>query len=227
MRQWRSPVRTSKLSGNQEIRKSRNQEIKNGKFENGKRVASNRNTTRGVCLALVAPAVRQGHCRRRARRPARTLSPSRPPSGKAGGAIAMQTKEIHPKTKLREEKSDLKKEERIGVVMHQINKPHALYDHIWTPIPAHDPRTRSGRASPSCTAGGITDTSAIIGHLIQLTTAVKTLDELCKLTRSTDVLSLRNRAISLLAEWTHALDQQVSLCVREVDRSATAGGSGV
>ena len=65
-----------------------------------------------------------------------------------------------------------------------------------------------------------------VGHVIQLTTAVKTLDELCKLTRSTDVLSLRNRAISLLAVWTHALDQQVSLCVREVDRSATVGGSG-
>ena len=139
----------------------------------------------------------------------------------------MQTKEIHPKTKLREEKSDLKKEERIGVVMHEINKPRALYDNIWTPIPANDPRTRSGRASPSCTAGGSTDTSAMnVGHVIQLTTAVKTLDELCNLTRSTDVLSLRNRAISLLAVWTHALDQQVSLCVREVDRSATVGGSG-
>ena len=168
MRQWRSPVRTSKLSGNQEIRKSRNQEIKNGKFENGKRVASNRNTTRGVCLALVAPAVRQGHCSRRARRPARTLSPSRPPSGKAGGAIAMQTKEIHPKTKLREEKSDLKKEERIGVVMHQINKPHALYDHIWTPNPTRAvPRTTSATVSPSCSAGGSTDTSAMdIGHVM-------------------------------------------------------------
>ena len=140
----------------------------------------------------------------------------------------MQTKEIHPKTKLREEKSDLKKEERIGVVMHEINKPHALYDHIWTPIPAHDPRTRSGRASPSCTAGGSTDTSAMnvgptLYDVIQLTTAVKTLDELCKLTRSTDVLSLRNRAISLLAVWTHALDQQVSLCVWEEDGSATVG----
>ena len=127
----------------------------------------------------------------------------------------MQTKEIHPKTKLREEKSDLKKEERIGAVMHEINKPHALYDHIWTPNPARsDPCTTSAMASPSCTAGGSTDTSAMnVGHVIQLTTAVKTLDELCKLTRSTCVLSLRNRAISLLAEWTHALDQQVSLCV--------------
>ena len=113
------------------------------------------------------------------------------------------------------------------MVMHEINKPRALYDNIWTPIPANDPRTRSGRASPSCTAGGSTDTSAMnIGHVIQLTTAVKTLDELCKLTRSTCVLSLRNRAISLLAEWTRALDQQLSLCVRELDRSATVRDSG-
>ena len=139
----------------------------------------------------------------------------------------MQTKEIHPKTKLREEKSDLKKEERIGVVMHQINKPHALYDHIWTPNPTRAvPRTTSATVSPSCSAGGSTDTSAMdIGHVMQLTTSVKTLDELCKFTRSTDaqLISLRNQAISLLAVWTHALDQRGSLCVRDMDGSDTVG----
>ena len=114
------------------------------------------------------------------------------------------------------------------MVMHEINKPHALYDNIWNPIPASaGPRARSATASPSCTAGGNTHTSAMnVGHVIQLTTAVKTLDELCNLRRSTDVLSLRNRAISLLAVWTHALEQQVSHSVRDVNGSATVGGSG-
>ena len=47
------------------------------------------------------------------------------------------------------------------MVMHEINK-HALYDHIWTPNPARaGPRATSATASPSCTAGGSTDTSAV------------------------------------------------------------------
>ena len=64
-----------------------------------------------------------------------------------------------------------------------------------------------------------------IGHVMQLTTSVKTLDELCKFTRSTDaqLISLRNQAISSLAVWTHALDQRGSLCVRDMDGSDTVG----
>ena len=133
--------------------------------------------------------------------------------------------EIHPKTKVREEKSDLKKQERIGVVMHEINKPHALYDNIWTPNSARaGPCATFAVASPSCTASGSTNSIAMnVGDVMQLTTAVKVLDELCKCTHSNDaqLIFLRNRSVSLLAVWTRALDQQTSLC-----GSATVGSDG-
>ena len=125
----------------------------------------------------------------------------------------MQTKEIHPKTKLREEKSDLKKEERIGAVMHEINKQHALYDDgIWTPnMASGDPHAAFATSSPSCTAGGSTDARADkkdLKHLMKLVTLVKMVDDLCKCTRSTDaqLVSLRSQALSLLQVWTRALE---------------------
>ena len=64
-----------------------------------------------------------------------------------------------------------------------------------------------------------------LGHVITLTTSVKLLDELCKLTFATDtqLISLRNQGISLLAVWTHALDQRPRVC--DVDGSATAGSA--
>ena len=158
---------------------------------------------------------RGGTClNHRARRTAGTLSPSRPPSGKACGAIAMQTKEIHPKTKLREEKSDLKKEERIGkLVMHEINQPcGSLYDAVWTPDTARvGLHAAFATSSPSCTAGGSTDARADkkdLKHLMKLVTLVKLVDDLCKCTRSTDaqLVSLRSQALSLLQVWTRALE---------------------
>ena len=112
------------------------------------------------------------------------------------------------------------------MVMHEINK-HALYDHVWTPNPARaGPCATSAMVSPSCTAGGSTNIIAMnVGDVMQLTTAVKALDELCKCTHSNDaqLIFLRNRSVSLLAVWTHELDQQVSLCRRKVDGSATVG----
>lgn len=124
----------------------------------------------------------------------------------------MQTN-ANPKTKAREAKADLKKEERIGTVMHEINKPcGSLYDAVWTPDTARvNLHAAVATLSPSCTAGGSTDARADkmdLKHFMKLVTLLELADDLCKCTCSTDaqLVSLRSQALSLLQKWTHALE---------------------
>ena len=65
----------------------------------------------------------------------------------SNGVVAMDEKKIHPKTAAREAKSDVKKEERIGSVMDNINERLSFFESFnspWPPRGSSPPSTMHG-----------------------------------------------------------------------------------
>ena len=198
-RQWRSPVRTSKI---QEIGKSGNREI--GKSDNRERIVRIRlfNLTTHFFDALgVLAEKRQGQC---------CIFSST-------AVIAMNEKRIHPKTAIREAKSDTKKEERIGSVMDEINERRPLQEPSNAPWP---PRVSSGAtsfSSASSTLPGSRTTCVPpdLKEIMQLASWVSMLSDFIRTESDPDswYVAARRRATTLLqckeSQW-HELQTRVT-----------------
>ena len=120
--------------GNREIGKSGNREIGNASCAYDYRNA----TTHFFDALVVLAEKRQGQC---------CIFSST-------AVIAMNKQIIHPKTAIREAKSDAKKEERIGSVMHEINEQLTLHESINLPWPTRASTSTTFGRSPGSTLPG-------------------------------------------------------------------------
>ena len=112
--------------------------------------------------------------------------------------IAMDEKRIlHPKTAAREAKSDVKKEERIGGVMDEINGRLALHDSINAPWP---PRISSGAAVFSSPGDRATCVPPDLKDLMQLASWISILSDFIRTEPGIDswYVAARRRATTLL-----------------------------
>ena len=125
----------------------------------------------------------------------------------------MQTCAIHPKTARREEKSDKKKEERIGaqLVAEIMGSPtdtatFAISDPIWRPASLHlqptwasQPRNCGGHDGREHACAPAVDLSA----LLQLTAWVERLDAINHMNAGEDqvILKIRSQAVHVLDSW--------------------------
>ena len=181
MRQWRSPVRIQR-SGNREIGKSGNREIGNASCAYGYRNA----TTHFFDALVVLAEKRQGQC---------CIFSST-------AVIAMNEKRIHPKTAIREAKSDTKKEERIGSVMDEINERRPLQESSNAPWP---PRVSSGATSFSSASSTLPGSRATcvppdLKEIMQLASWVSMLSDFIRTEPDPDswYVAARRRATTLL-----------------------------
>ena len=126
---------------------------------------------------------------------------------------AMQTCATHPKTARREEKSDKKKEERIGAqLVAEIMGPHpdtatfAISDPTWRPSSSHlqptwasQPRNCGGHDGRDDARVPPVDLTA----LVQLTAWVEQLDGIMRMNNGEDevILRIRARAVGVLDSW--------------------------
>ena len=125
----------------------------------------------------------------------------------------MQTCAIHPKTARREEKSDKKKEERIGaqLVAEIMGSPtdtatFAISDPTWRPSSSHlqptwapQPRNCGGDDGRADALVPPVDLAA----LVQLTAWVERLDAIMRTNDGEDkaILKIRTRAVGVLDSW--------------------------
>ena len=127
----------------------------------------------------------------------------------------MQTRATHPKTARREEKSDKKKEERIGAqLMAEITEPtddtatfaNAISDPTWRPSSLHLQPTWRSQPSNCGDHDGRDDTRVLpvdLAALEQLTAWVERLDAIMRMNDGEDkvIISIRTRAVGVLDSW--------------------------
>ena len=124
----------------------------------------------------------------------------------------MQTCAIHPKTARREEKSDKKKEERIGaqLVAEIMGSPtdtatFSMPDPTWRPSSSHLQPTWAPQPR-NCGGDGRADAlvpPVDLAALVQLTAWVERLDAIMRTNDGEDkvILKIRTRAVGVLDSW--------------------------
>ena len=124
--------------------------------------------------------------------------------------IAMNEKRIHPKTAIREAKSDTKKEERIGSVMDEINERRPLQEPSNAPWP-----TRVSSASSTLPGSRTTCVPPDLKEIMQLASWVSMLSDFIRTESDPDswYVAARRRATTLLQckerQW-HELQTRVT-----------------
>ena len=121
----------------------------------------------------------------------------------------METRATHPKTARREEKSDKKKEERIGAqLMAEITEPTddtATATISWKPSSSHLQPTWAPQPR-NCGGDGRADAlvpPVDLAALVQLTAWVERLDAIMRTNDGEDkvILKIRTRAVGVLDSW--------------------------